>query len=127
MSYAERHTIEVATNAGGAATEYSEPLKGELINIIYEKTDFANGVDFTITGETTGLGLWTEENVDADKTVSPRQPLHDQEGNALLYAAAGEPVSGPIYLAGERVKIVIANGGNVKSGTFHVIIAGTGG
>jgi len=29
-----------------------------------------------------------------------------------------------IYLTNERVKIVVSNGGNTKSGTFKVIVGG---
>ena len=119
--YARRHTVSVTTAADGSATAYTPTtVNGRILSIQYVKTDFDNGVDFTITTETTGQGLWTDTNVNASETVCPRQPTHDAVGAASLYAAGGEPVEDFIYVADERVKIVIAQGGNVKTGTFYI-------
>ena len=41
--------------------------------IQYVKTDYTDGVDFTITTETTGQTLWTESNVNAAAVKAPRQ------------------------------------------------------
>lgn len=41
---------------------------------------------------------------------------------ALLYAAGGTAQTDAVYLAGERVKIIIAAGGNAKSGTFYITV-----
>lgn len=122
MSHVERHAVSVTTDASGNATAYSPVLTGKINSITYAKTDFTDGVDFTITGEATGQTIWTESNVNASKTVAPRQPTHGQDGTASLYAAGGEPVEDKIALANDRVKIVIAQGGNTKSGTFYVIV-----
>lgn len=124
MSYVQRHRVSVTTAADGSATAYTDdPISGVIAAVIYTKTDFDNGVDFTITGETTGTGIWTESNVNASATRCPRQPTHDAIGAASLYAVGGEPVEAPIVLGQERVKIVIAQGGNVKTGTFDVLVA----
>ncbi len=119
--YCRRHTVSVTTAADGSATAYTDTtVNGRVLSIQYVKTDFDNGVDFTITLETTGQGLWTDTNVNASETVCPRQPTHDAAGAALLYAAGGTAQSDFIYAADERVKIVIAQGGNVKTGTFYI-------
>ncbi len=86
------------------------------------KTDFADGVDFAITGEATGIGLWTESNVNAAAVRAPRQPTHSQVGAALLYAAGGTAVTDKIGIANDRAEIVIAQGGNAKSGAFHILV-----
>lgn len=122
MSYAERHTVTVTTAADGSATAYSPVITGKLSQIRYVKTDFAVGVDFTITSEATGETLWTEANVDASTTRAPRQATHGTDGVAALYAAAGTAVNDKIALAKDRVKIVIANGGNAATGTFHIVM-----
>lgn len=122
MSYAERHTVTVTTAADGSATAYSPIVTGKLSQIRYVKTDFAVGVDFTITSEATGETLWTEANVDASTTRAPRQATHGTDGVAALYAAAGTAVNDKIALAKDRVKIVIANGGNAATGTFHIVM-----
>jgi hypothetical protein len=122
MSYVERHVVAVTTIADGSATAYSPMITGKISQIRYVKTDFANGVDFTITAEATGETIWTETNVDASKTVAPRQATHSTAGVAAVFAAAGEAVLDKIALAKDRVKIVIANGGDKKSGTFHIVV-----
>lgn len=123
MAYAKRYAVTVTTASDGSATAYTDaPINGPVYSIQYVKTDFADGVDFTITGETTGLGLWTDTNINASETVAPRAPTHDQVGGALLYAAGGTAQTDYVWLSGERVKIVIASGGNAKTGVFHVTV-----
>jgi len=122
MSYAQRLVVPVTTAADGSATAYSEVLTGKLSQIRYVKTDFDNGVGFTITAEATGETLWAEAAVNASATRAPRQATHSTAGVAALYAAAGTAVNDKIALANDRVKIVIAAGGNVKSGVFHVVL-----
>lgn len=118
----QRHVVSLTTDADGAATGYTPVLSGRLCHIQYVKTDFADGVDFTITSEATGTSLWTDTNINASELVSPRTPTHDQAGAASLYAGGGEPVEDKFVLADDRVKIVIASGGDTKSGTFHIVL-----
>jgi len=121
--YVERHSVSITTDAAGDATGYTPVVTGKIVAIVYTKTDYAAGVDFTITSETTGQTIWTESNVNASKTCVPRQATHDTAGVASLYAGAGEPVEDYVHVANERVKIVIASGGNAKTGTFIVLVA----
>ncbi len=129
MSYARRFSTVVTTSTGGAATTYLAPddetVTGRLVNLIYTKPGsgaFSDGVDFTITSEATGQTLWTQLNVNASATVAPTQAAHSTAGVALTYNST-EPVTVPIWLAADRIKIVIANGGNTTSGTFTAVIA----
>lgn len=122
MSFVERHIVTIATDAAGDGTGYTPVLNGRILAIHYVKNDYANGVDFTITAEATGETIWQESNVNASTSRAPRQATHATDGTASLYAAAGEPVEDYIALAEDRVKIVVAQGGNTKSGTFHVVI-----
>lgn len=124
--YAERHQVTVTTDASGDGTGYTPVLTGQILAIIYTKPgsgNYANGVDFAITLESTGQNLWTESNVNASKTVSPRQATHGADGVAALYAAGGSAVLGPIVAAQERVRVVVAQGGDTKVGTFTVVVA----
>lgn len=122
MSYAQRVAVTVTTAADGSATAYSDVLTGKLSQIRYVKTDFANGSTFTITAEATGETLWTESNVDASATRAPRQATHSTAGAAALYAASGTAVNDKIALAIDRIKIVIAAGGDTKTGVFHFVL-----
>lgn len=113
----------VVTTADGAATEYLGPFTGFLNRIVYTLVDFAAGVDFTITLESTGENLWTQVDQNASAVKAPRTPTHDGVGAASLYAATGEPVEDRILLANDRIKIVIAKGGKITSGTFKAYVS----
>ncbi|WP_244489024.1 hypothetical protein [Devosia sp. Root635] len=119
-----RFVVPVTLSSGGAAEVYSPVLSGKLVSIRYVKDDFADTVDFVLTAEDTGETLWSEENVTASATRHPRAATHSTAGAAALYAAAGTAVNDKIALGQDRVKIVIANGGNATSGTFHITIDG---
>jgi hypothetical protein len=120
--HVQRFVVPVTVDASGDATAYSPVVTGRVLQIHYVKTDYANGVDFTITSEATGQQLWVQVNQDSAAIKAPRQPTYDGVGVASLYAAGGEPVEDHIYLANDRVKIVVAAGGVSKTGTFHVVI-----
>jgi TPP-dependent pyruvate/acetoin dehydrogenase alpha subunit len=53
----------------------------------------------------------------------PRQATHSKVGVASLYAAAGTAVQARVALANDRIKIVLAQGGATKTGTFHFLVA----
>ena len=91
-------------------------MTGKIQQIAYTKTDFANGVDFTITLEDTGQNLWTESNVNASKTVNPRTAADLESGSASVLTEVG------IFAAFERVQIVVAQGGNTLAGSFKIIV-----
>lgn len=113
--------VTVTTAADGSATAYSDRMNGLLDRIRYAKTDFADGSTMTITLEDTGESLWTETGVNATTSRAPRQATHlNTSGAAALYAAAGTAVLDRIAVNG-RVKIVIASGGNTKTGTFYIV------
>lgn len=117
-----RFTVPVTTAADGTATVYSTWLSGRLTAIHYAKTDFADGVDFTITSNETGETLWAENDVNASKVCRPRGATHTTAGVAALYASAGTAVGDLIRLGRDKIKIAIAAGGNAKSGVFHFVI-----
>lgn len=56
--------------------------------------------------------------MNALEIVRPRAPVMDQAGAPRLYASAGTGVSDRIAIV-SRIKIVIAQGGNAKSGKFR--------
>lgn len=117
-----RFSVSVTTNGSGAATAYTPFLSGYINQIIYVKTDFADGVDFTITTNETGETLWTESNVNAAAAKLPRAACHSTAGVALLYAAGGTAVTDRIAVARDKVKIVIAQGGDTKTGEFIIVV-----
>lgn len=121
----KRYKVTVTTASDGTATAYTPRVSGKIHQIEYVKDGsnaYTDGVDFTITGEATGVGLWTEANVNASAVRAPRQATHSQAGVASLFAAGGTAVQVPVALANDRVKIVLAQGGAAKVGAFHVLV-----
>lgn len=119
--FIKRETVTITTAANGSGTGYSAVVNGRILSIQYVKDDFADGVDFAVTAETTGRSLWSQENVNASAEILPRKQVSETDGTALTYDGTYK-VCEPIALADERVKIVIASGGNAKSGTFYITI-----
>lgn len=122
MSYSERHVVNLVSAADGSGTGYTPVITGKISTIRYVKTDYTDGVNFTITAEATGETIWAQNAVNISTTVAPRQPTHSTAGVAALYAAAGAAVNDAICLAADRVKIVIAGAGNAKTGAFHIVL-----
>lgn len=117
-----RFVVNVTTAADGSYTGYTPFLSGKVAAIHYVKNNFTDGVDFTITAEATGETLWTEANVNAAKVCMPRGATHSNAGVAALYASGGTAVNDLIRVSRDRVKIVLAQGGNATTGAFHVVI-----
>lgn len=117
-------TITVTTASDGSATAYSgKTYNGRLVGIRYAKTDYANGVDFTITSETTGQTLWTQNDVNASATVYPQTAAHSTAGVALTFNGT-QAVTTPVALFNERIKVVLASGGATKTGDFTFMVEG---
>jgi hypothetical protein len=122
MSAVRRLRVDIVTASDGSATAYSETVTGQISAVRYVKTDFADGSTMTITAEATGETIWAESSVNASATRAPRQATHSTAGVAALYAAAGTAVLDKIGVVNDRLKIVIANGGNVKSASFYITV-----
>jgi hypothetical protein len=120
-----RFEVTAVTASDGSKTAYSPYLSGYIHAIEYVKTDYADGVDFTITAEATGETIWAESNVNAAKVCLPRAATHSTAGVAALYAAGGTAINDRIALGADRVKIVIASGGDTKTGEFIIIVDDT--
>lgn len=116
----ERQTVAVTCASDGSATVYSTVVTGRILAIIYVKTNFSNGVDFTITAEATGETIWTESNVDVAATKYPRAAVHDTAGVAATLDGT-RAMRDCVHVAADRVKIVIAAGGNATTGSFIII------
>lgn len=107
------------TNASGAATVYPEgtgSISGEIESIRYvadATSPFAATVDFTFTLEETGRAVLAVTDVAATTTYRPRAAICDTSGTAKTEYDR-------IASCGEQLKLVIAQGGDSKTGTFYV-------
>jgi hypothetical protein len=119
--FLKRETVTITTAADGSGIGYSKPVNGRILSVQYVKTDFADGVDFAITSETTAQQIWAQDNVNAAAIKAPRQAVHNTAGVAAEYTT-GFAIVEPVVVAEERIKISITNGGDTKSGTFHITI-----
>lgn len=105
--------IDLTTDAAGAATVTDDRvINGRLHAVQLVDGTFDDGVDLTLTCETPDLSipLLTIANWNTDQVLYPRvlQNLNT-DGSAL--ATHTEPI-----VAG-KIKAVIAQGGNVKTGS----------
>lgn len=117
-------TIAVTTASDGTATAYSgRTFNGKLVAIDYAKTDFANGVDFTITSEETGQTLWTQSDVNASATKYPLTQACSTAGVAATLNGT-QALLVPIAIVNERIKVQIAQGGDTKTGAFSFVVDG---
>ncbi len=118
MSYAQLHTVEITTATNGSQTGFTPRVTGRVAAIVLATGEtFATGMDLTITTEDSKQDIWNEDSVDVAEMMYPIAKCSTASGVASTLTEA------PIYAANERVKIDIANGGDTKVGTFHVIIA----
>jgi hypothetical protein len=122
MSYIGRHRVTLTTDGSGDAVGYTPVLNGEIRQIVYTKTDYADTVDFVVSVDVTGEIIWDEDNVTASASRAPRIATHSNAGVAALYAGGGSAVLDRVAVGRSRVKIVVANGGASKVGTFDVIV-----
>lgn len=120
-----KFTVSATTNSGGAATVFSPWLSGYIESIQYVKpgsSAFANGVDFAVTADEAGEAIWSATDQNTATTVRPRAATHTPAGVAAVYEADGPGVLDRIALGRDRVKFVIAQGGNGNSGTFVITV-----
>jgi hypothetical protein len=117
--HVSRQTVDIVTATGGGATVYSGTITGRVGVIVYTKdgtTPLASTADFTVTAEATGEAIWSETNLNASKTVRPVAAASTVTG------AASSLTETPIWLANDRVKIVVAQGGSEKLGSVQIVV-----
>lgn len=115
-----KHRISMTTNGSGAFTGRTDGVvNGAIHQIQYTKTDFADGSTMTLTGDSSAIAIWAETGVNASATRCPRQASHTTAGVAATLDGT-RPALVPVVIAGERLKIVVASGGDTKTGTLDI-------
>jgi hypothetical protein len=124
--YLERHEVSITVSAGGAGTGYTQVVHGVVHAIRYVpdgSSPYDTGFDATITCDVSGLPIITVTNGGtAALSLYPRAATVSVANAAALYAGGGTAVNDKIPVAGEKIKIVIADGGNATTGKFHVYV-----
>lgn len=115
--------VTLLTIADGSGTVYSDAIvNGRLMQMRYTPSgggaNLATGADLTITLENSGVAVATLTDIGTSAfTKAIRQPTHGLTGTALVYAST-DAVAEPVVATGERIKVVIAQGGDTKGGTL---------
>lgn len=123
-----REVVAVTTAADGSATGYTAPVTGFVRAIRYvphASTPLDTGADITITGDGSGIAILTLLNLGtAAISILPRAAttLVSNTANAAEVYAGTDSVNDVIPVCEERIKVVVANGADTKSGTFHIYI-----
>jgi len=119
-----RLAVTITTDGSGDGTgKIQVSPGGRVLAIRYVKVDYDNGVDFVVTDDTTGQAILTVANVNASATFYPRAQVHDTADGAVVTMDGTRKRVEPVPVGdGGIVKIVVAQGGAAKSGTFHVLI-----
>ncbi len=121
-----RHSVTLTTAADGSATGYIGPVTGVVHALRYVphgSTPLDTNADVTITADVTGLPILTITNIGTSAlALFPRAATVGVTNSAALYAAAGTAVNDRIPVCEERIKFVVAQGADTKTGTFHVYL-----
>lgn len=126
MAHSRKFTVTATSDGSSVGTHYTPFLTGYVESVQYLKdgtTPYTDGVDFTITLEATGEDVWVDTNINASEVVRPRAATCSTAGVASLYAAAGAAVNDRIAMSRDRIKIVLAQAGASKTGTFVITVA----
>ena len=118
MAFIQEKVINVVTDASGDVTEYSEAVSGIILDAYYVKdgsNPFADGVDITITTERYGVAIVAATNQNTSAHWTPRQIAHLNTSVATVTGAQE-----PIPVSTDRIKVVVAQGGNAKNGRIVI-------
>lgn len=114
----QQTTTAIATDGSGDATVYlGSKMRGLLLALKYTPGSIETGADITITGETSGIPILTKENAGTSDVFFYPRAL----ANAVADGAAGTNSQEYIPLAEERIKVVVANGGDSKEGSITAV------
>lgn len=109
------YTVTITTNGSGAATVYlGSRIRGRIVALKYAPGTIDTGGDLTITGETSAIPILTKANAGtSDVWFFPVAAA-----NKVADGAASSLTEVPVWLYNERVKVVVAQGGDTKTGTM---------
>ena len=112
---------DIVTDASGDATVYlanGKTINGLLMSMKYIPGSIATGADLTITGETTGRPILTVTDAGTSNVFYyPRALL-----NEVADASAGISGTEIIPIVNERIKVVVAQGGNGGAGSIEATL-----
>ena len=114
---------DIVTDASGAATVYlthsiNRKPNGFLVALKYTPGTLDTGADLTITGESSGIPIITKANAGTSNVFYYPRALN----NAVADGAASTANVELIPIKDERIKVVVAQGGNAGAGSIEAIL-----
>lgn len=112
--------LTITTDASGDFTGYVKNLRspGRIVAIKYDFGNLDNTLDLTITGEKTESPILAYTDVPAaDAWWYPMA-----KSNLASTGAASAITEVPVFVLRERIKVVVAQGGNVQTGTITIFV-----
>ena len=114
-----QYTVSLTTNAAGGATAYSQRrTTGRIVALKYEPGDLDTGGGLVITGETSEVAVLTKASAGTSDVWYYPMAISNQVSDG----AASAITEVPVWLYGERLKVVVASGGNAVSGEVTLYI-----
>jgi len=115
--------VDIVTAADGSATVYlthgeSRKPNGFLVAIKYTPGTIETGAGLTITGESSGIPILTKASAGTSQVFYYPRAFP----NAAADGAAGTVATERIPIKDERIKVVVASGGNAKAGSIEAIL-----
>lgn len=112
--------VTITTNSSGAAEVYlGSKLRGYLVALIYKPGTLDTGADLTITCETSLFPILSKSNMGTGNSFLYPRALPTNANSAT--GPLGTVPSERIPLMNERIKVVVAQGGNTLTGTIEAI------
>lgn len=112
-----RTQVTITTDSSGNATVYlGSKLRGRVHAIKYTKGTLDAGTDLVITGEDTGVAILTDSPSDSAWFYPRAFPNKVTDGDA------GTVPSEDVHVLKERIKVVVAQGGNAGVGSIEAYI-----
>jgi hypothetical protein len=116
-----RHTLTVTTNSGGAGSALTEAINGYLVSFAYIKASsgaYDDGVDIDVyLNSASGQVVLAKDDMNDSARFFPREEVCDTTGTAVTDVMCGIP------LVNDEVLVVVASGGNAKTGTFEIVVS----
>lgn len=114
---------DIVTDSSGNATVYlshgaNRKLNGFLVALKYTPGTLDTGADLTITGESSGIPILTKANAGTSNVFYLPRAL----ANKVADGAADTVSSEKIPICDERIKVVVAEGGNAGAGSIEAIL-----
>lgn len=118
MGFGTKHSVTLTTvGTSSNVTAYTTDIGYGYVNrITFRLGTMTTTADITITTADSSITIWQQSNIIAAETsILPRMEIVTTTGTT---AGTKEP----IMVVNERIKVVVDNAGDAKTGTVEIIV-----